>query len=476
MSVARLSSIDLMFLRQESLDWPGHFGGLAVVEGKVLMDGSGQLRMQEIRQRMNRRLARVPHLRWRLYFPGPLGGRPIWVDDHQFAIQHHVHETAVEQPGGELQLMDAAARIYGQLLDRSHPLWELWFLTGVSDGRVGVLLKLHHSVADGMAAMTIISSLFDFEPDAPDPAFEQWAAQPIPTAWSLVADNLAGKIGAATRAAWTLAHPLRLVRGGRAGMKLAREAFGQTRAPRTSLNQVVRSGRRMRFLRLDLATMKAAAHAHETKVNDVVLDLWAGGLRELMRQRGEPTAGVELVTNMPVSLRSAAGSRGIDNEFGILALPLPVWEPDVQRRLDLIVSITRKARSEQHAAAIAGFLAAASAAPFAKFFTARQHSVNVKVTNVAGPPVPVYVLGARVLDIVPITRLFGNVGLTLCALSYAGDMYLVVTADATAFPDLDVLMAGIEQDWQSLSHPRGDTNVHERPSRSTLERVAATHA
>jgi len=476
MNVTRLSSIDLMFLRQESVDWPGHFGGLAVVEGKALMDGSGRLRMQEIRQRMNRRLTRVPQLRRRLHFPGPLGGNALWVDDREFAIQHHVHETAVEPPGSEVQLMDAAARIYGQLIDRSHPLWELWFLTGVSDGRVGVLLKLHHSVADGMAAMTIISSLFDFEPDAPDPGFEQWAAQPVPPAWSLVAGNLAGKLGAAARAAWMLAHPIRLVRGAGARMRLAREAFGQTSAPHTSLNQVVRSGRRIRYLRMDLGTMKMAAHVHETKVNDVVLDLWAGGLRELMRHRGEITAGVELVANMPVSLRSAAGSRGIDNEFGILALPLPVWEPDVQRRLDLIIRTTHKARSEQHAAAIAGFLAAASAMPFAKFFTSHQHSVNVKVTNVAGPPVPVYVLGARILDIVPITRLFGNVGLTLCALSYAGDIYLVVTADAAAFPDLDVLMAGIERDWQSLSCSRGDTDVCERPSRSTLETVAATHA
>ena len=97
-----------------------------------------------------------------------------------------------------------------------------------------------------------------------------------------------------------------------------------------------------------------------------------------------------------------------------------------------------------------GFLAAASAIPLGKYFSAHQHSVNVRVTNVIGPPVPVYVLGARILDILPITRLFGNVGLTLCAFSYAGQISLVVTADATAFPDLDVLMAGMEQDWHAL--------------------------
>jgi hypothetical protein len=196
--------------------------------------------------------------------------------------------------------------------------------------------------------------------------------------------------------------------------------------------------------------MKDAAHAHEAKVNDVVLDLWSGGLRELMLRRGEITSEVELITNMPVSLRSASEARAIDNEIGIMTLPLPVGKSDVQSRLDLIVQTTRKAKSEQQPAATAAFLAAASAIPFAKSFTSHQHSVNVKVTNVIGPAIPVYVLGARILDILPITRLFGNVGLTLCAFSYAGQMYMVVTADATAFPDLDVLMAGMERDWHAL--------------------------
>lgn len=199
--------------------------------------------------------------------------------------------------------------------------------------------------------------------------------------------------------------------------------------------------------------MKRAAHAHEAKVNDVVLDLWSGGLRELMLHRDEATAGIELITNMPVSLRSATGAETIGNEWGAVALPLPVWEPDVQRRLDLIVRTTRKAKSEQDCVATAGFLAAASAMPMGKYFAAHQHSVNVRVSNVIGPSVPVYALGARVLDVLPIMRLFGNVGLVLCAFSYAGRISLVVTADATAFPDVDALMAGMERDWHALIGP-----------------------
>jgi diacylglycerol O-acyltransferase len=446
----RLTLFDRMFLHLESPHWPGHFGGLAVVEAKALLDGSGQLRLREIQERMNCRLARVPQLRRRLHFPSLLGGNALWVDDHQFDIQRHVHESAVVPPGGDLELLEAAARLYGELLDRSRPLWELWFLTGLSHGRLGVLLKLHHSVADGMAAVAIMGSLFDFEPDAPDPVPEPWAPEPVPGWWSLVADNFSTKIRTVGRAARMLGHPLLLVKGARVRIRVAREALGQISAPRTSINQVVRFGRRIRFLRLDLGAMKEAAHSHEAKVNDVVLDLWSGGLRELMLHREEPTSGIELITNMPVSLRAAGEARTIDNQLGIMALPLPVWEPDVQRRLDLIVRTTRKAKSEQQSAAMADFLAFGSALPVGKFLAAHQHTVNLKVTNVIGPPVPVYVLGARIRDILPITRLFGNVGLTLCAFSYAGHINLVVTADATAFPDIDVLMAGMERDWHAL--------------------------
>jgi diacylglycerol O-acyltransferase / wax synthase len=466
---ARLSSLDRMFLHQESADWPAHFGGLAVVEGKALLDGSGQLRLQEISERVNRRLANVPQLRRRLHFPGPLGGKALWVDDGQIDIRRHVREAAVEPPGGDVQLMDAAACLYGELLDRRRPLWELWFLTGLSEGHVAVLLKLHHSVADGMAAMTIMAGLFDFEPDAPDPAAEPWAPEPAPAWRSLAADNFSIKIDAVVRAAGRVAHPLRLGREARSRIRVAREALGQTRAPRTTLNQAVRSGRRIRFLRLDLEAMKETAHAHAAKVNDVVLDLWAGGLRELMLHREEPPSGLDLITTMPVSLRSASEARTIDNELGFMTVALPVSEPDVESRLGRIVHTTRKAKSEQQSGAVAGVLAFASTIPFARSLTAHQHSVNAKVTNMIGPPVPVYVLGARVLDILPITRLFGNVGLTLAALSYAGHMSLVVTADASAFPDLDVLMAGMERDWHALANIHADRSAAVPGVRVTLQ-------
>jgi hypothetical protein len=203
------------------------------------------------------------------------------------------------------------------------------------------------------------------------------------------------------------------------------------------------------FLRLDLAAMKEAAHAHGGKLNDVVLDLWTGGLRRLLLSRGESVAGVELVAGMAVSTRAAADGT-VDNQAGTIVLPLPAWQADAQRRLDLIVRRTGRAKSVPRAAAIMGAMVALSATPIGRYVNLHQRAVNVLVTNVVGPPVPMYVFGARILDIVPIIQLIGNIALTLCAFSYAGRVYLVVTADAKGFPDLDVLMTGMEREWQAL--------------------------
>jgi len=448
---SRLSSVALMFLRLETAAWPCHFGGLAVLEGKPLLDASGRLRLGGIRDQLAHRLTQVPELRRRLHVPGFFGGRPLWVDDDRFAIERHVFEMAVASPGGDEELLGAAAQIHEGLLDRGAPLWELWFLTGLSHDRVGVLLKLHHAVADGLAAVAIMGSLFDFEPDAPEPDLVPWTPEPIPGSWPLLVDSLSSRIQTLRRAIAALSHPLRLLTQVRAFAVMTRRYFEKRAAPASSLNQPVRPGRLVRFLRLDVARMKEAAHGHEGKINDLVLTLWAGGLRQLLTQRGEPLAGVELISGMPVSLRS---DETIDNQVGTMVLALPVWQDDPSERLELIAGRTRTAKAGQRPAAILGYMAGLAATPIGKYYTTHQRASNVIVTNVMGPSGPVYVLGARILEILPIIELVGNIGLTLCAFSYSGEMFMVVTADATAFPDLEVLMEGMEQDWHTLTTRR----------------------
>jgi hypothetical protein len=227
--------------------------------------------------------------------------------------------------------------------------------------------------------------------------------------------------------------------------------------PGSSLNEVVQQGRLVRYVRVDLAAMKQAAHARRGKVNDVVLTLWTGGLRHLLEGRGETVAGVELVTGMATTLRSSTGAGDtIDNRVGTMVLKLPVAEAEPAARLVAIVDRTTQAKSNWSPAATMGYLAAIAGTPIGRSFVSNQKASNTIVTNVMGPPVPVYFSGARILEILPIIELVGNIGLTLCAFSYCGEMYLVVTADEQAFPDLDLLMEGMEQDWLMLSAAGGD--------------------
>ena len=195
--------------------------------------------------------------------------------------------------------------------------------------------------------------------------------------------------------------------------------------------------------------MKRAARAHHGTVNDVVLDLWTGGLRELLMARGELVPGLELVGSQAVSLRSRS-DRSIDNQVGAIMLPLPVCEPDAQRRLDAMVQTDHRRDVRELSALTMRVLAGLSALPIARSGSRRQRAVNVRISTIYGPRRPASIFGARILEILPIVRLFGNVGLALCAFSYVGQICLVVTADAARFPDLDTLMDGMERDWQAL--------------------------
>jgi diacylglycerol O-acyltransferase / wax synthase len=445
----RLNPLDLMFLAIEREDWPCHFGGLAVLDGAALLDNSRRVRLDEMVERLDRRVATMSQLRRRLLYAGLGRGRPLWIDDERFDVRDHVFETSVAGPGGDRELLDRAAELCGRLLDRHKPLWELWFLTGLRDGRIGVLLKLHHAVADGMAAVELMASLFDEAAD--DEVPPALGHEPPPTGQSLAVDNLTVKARRVGRVAGAAAaHPLRAARHLVALVAFAREVLTTTKAPRTSLNQRVRAGIRVEFIRLDLDPVKKAAHERGGKANDVVLELWTGGLRRLLLARGEDLAGKEPVSTVPTSLRPAGDPGRGANELGAISIALPAWEPDAQRRLDLIVARTRTAKLDQHPAAAMGLLAAVTRTPLGPYLATHQRTVNVEVTNVAGPPLPLHLFGAEVRAILPIVGPVGNMGPILCAFSYAGQLFLVVTADARTFLDLDVLMTGMAEDAHVL--------------------------
>ncbi len=445
---ARLSLSDRSNLRIERIETPGHIAGLCVVEAAPLLDARGELDLAMIRRRLERRLVRVPILRRIAHRVPPLCGPPLWVDDPHFSIERHVRSVALPPPGDETSLLATTELLLRPLLDRSHPLWELWLVTGLDDGRIGVLFKVHHAIADGLAAVALILSFFDLAPDAPDPPAAKWQPEPVPSTWALLTDNIRGRV-AGTRAA--LGHPLRFVR---AAASILPDSLQFIRshevAPRTSLNALPGVGRRLRVTHLDLETARAIAHMHGAKVNDVVLSVVMGGVRELLMARGERVDSLELAISVPAALRSADAATALGNAVGQLLVRLPVGEADGVRRLERIAAKTRTAKTEQRPEYTNGLFSWLAATGLAVPMSRRQRFVNFFVTNVPGPTAPLYVLGARIDDIVPVLGLAGNVTMMFAALSYCGRLNVLVSADETACPDVDVLAVGMRRAWEEL--------------------------
>lgn len=448
----RLSLADQSNLRIERPETPAHIAGLCIVEASPLLDEHGELDLTMITRRLERRLGRVPALRRIVHPAPPLCGPPLWVDDPRFSLDRHVHSLRLAPPGDETTLLTTAELLLRPLLDRTHPLWELWFLTGLDGGdRISVLFKIHHAIADGLAAVALITALLDLEPDTPDPPAQDWHPAPIPSAWTLLGDNLTRRL---TAVGAMLAHPVRLARTVSATIKDSLGFFhARQAAARTSLNALPGVGRRFRVVHLDLEAARTVAHEHGGKVNDVVLSVVTGGVRELLLARGERVDGVELTTSVPAALRSAKTARGeLGNAAGALLVRLPAGEADAVRRLGRIAANTRNAKAEQHPAYINGLFSWLAATRLALPMARRQRFVNFFVTNVPGPRVPLYILGARIDDIVPVLGLAGNVTIMFAALSYGGHLTVLMSADAAAYPDreADVLAVGMRHAWEEL--------------------------
>ncbi|HYM50503.1 MAG TPA: wax ester/triacylglycerol synthase family O-acyltransferase [Candidatus Limnocylindrales bacterium] len=439
----------------EARDTPMHIMAVLQLEPDGLVDGTGRLKLEVIRDRIERRLARVPRLR-QVVRPGNLlTGPPIWVDDPGFDLARHVRAGSVPGPGTETDLLQVVARIDRDLIDRAHALWEAWLLTGLDNGRVALVFKLHHAIADGLAAIQVLASLFDFTSDSSDPAPGSWVSQPPPRPSALMRDNLAGKIDGVGRALARARHPRAVWHASLRAARAFRGMVGQaTRAPRSPLNRtVVGPARRLAVVRIPLDEAKAVAHVHGGTVNDVLLSIVAGGLRSLLLGRSETVEGVALLASVPVSIRHDAK---LGNEVGLRIVPLPLGEAEPAARLWAVVQASTRAKHSQSAAAGMVGWSMVARVGLARWVSRHQRFVNVFVTNVAGPPMPVCVLGARLLDVIPVVPIAGNCPLAFAALSYHGVLAITVTADAGRLPDLDVAIQGLERSWLAM---RGEKPV-----------------
>jgi hypothetical protein len=264
-------------------------------------------------------------------------------------------------------------------------------VTGLAEGRVGLVLKLHHSLADGLAAVQIAGLLLDGTANAPNPA-APWQPRPAPSGWALLADNLAGRSATLAAALARLRHPGKLAAQARTLAGAAQLAAGGRRHRRRSvLRRPVGGRRRLAVVGAQLAEVKAVAHGHGATVNDLLLAAVTGGLRALLLARGAPVDGLILYASVPVALRAQADTAGLGNQVGLMVVPLPVGEPDpVQRLWQVSRATTERKRRPERLASLrpVGSLTILRAL---NRYSRHQHIVDLFITNVPGPqrpPVP----------------------------------------------------------------------------------------
>jgi diacylglycerol O-acyltransferase / wax synthase len=452
----RLTPVDASFLHQEGQNSHMHVGGLTIVEGPPPP-------MEEFLEQIRMRLHLVPRYRHKLAHTALDSGRPVWIDDPSFNLEYHVRHTALPTPGEPEQLRSLTARIFSQQLDRSKPLWEMWLIEGLKDDRFALISKTHHSLIDGIAGIDLATVLFDLSPDPPPIKHSGRAWQPHrePGTPELVAAGLRGAVRAgielAEGALDALAHPDRAL----ARTREAAEGIGEivwaglNPAPETPLNVPIGPHRRFIGVGSRLDDFKLVKNAFGGTVNDVVLAVVAGALREFLISRGLRTEGVELRALVPVSVRAADEHDTMGNRIVAMRGPLPVYIADPVQRLRFVshaMDGLKESKQALGAEVIAGaqnfapptILAQASRLNFS------TRLFNLLVTNVPGPQFPLYVLGREMLAAYPVAFLPENHALAIAIMSYNGQMNFGLLGDYDALGDIDLLGETIAAELATL--------------------------
>jgi WS/DGAT/MGAT family acyltransferase len=458
----RLSAMDSMFLEIEDANLPMHMGSVALFEAGPLLREGGGLDFERILTAAEAQLHRTPRLRQKLAAV-PVYGNPLWIDDPDFNLLYHLRHTALPRPGDLRQLKRLAGRLLSQRLDRSKPLWETWVVEGVDQDRFAVVTKLHHCIADG-ASSGDVSLLVGTRPDYQPAGPRAWVPRPSPSDARMIADEAFRRARA----------PLSLLRAGRrpeAGGprdvpsfvdSLQRTARGAWQAAQTGLHPVsetplnVKVGphRRFDWTQMPLAEVKRVGRAAGGTVNDVVLALVAGTIRQFLERRAVDPGGIEFRVAVPVDVRTDADRHELGNRVSSMITPLPLDETDPWQRLLRIVETTGELKGSGETQAVDLIGRMANWLPLGvmvRISQASRRAVNMIVTNVPGPRVPVYMLGARMLASYPLVPLMESEALNVALFSYEDGLYWGFNSACDAVPDLHDFSESIPAEFEALA-------------------------
>jgi diacylglycerol O-acyltransferase / wax synthase len=452
----RLSTLDSSFLYLEEPDTPMHVGGVLVLEK---IPGG----VEALATLIEARLSLVPRYRQRVaQVPGHLAN-PVWVDDPDFDIAFHVRRSGLPRPGSEAQLLDLVSRLMSRPLDRTRPLWEAYLIEGLTGNRVAVVTKTHPALVDGLSAVDIGQVLLDVSPDAPAPEPVEWQPRRVPTGRQLLVEALDEYVSRPSSVLETARDAITDVRStaarlsGMAGGLLRTARSTVLPAPNSPLNAAIGRQRRVAVARAELADVKRIRREHGGTVNDVLLTVVTGALREWLLSRGEPVvAGTSMRALVPVSLQDDETS-GRDRVSSFL-VDLPVGEPNPRVRLARLsyamrgVAAHGQSVSADNLIALTGFAPSTLHALGARAARGLSRRLfNLVVTNVPGPQLPLYAAGSQMLEVFPFVPLARGQGLSIGMTSYNGRVFFGLNADRDGVGDVDVLADLIEQEVGELA-------------------------
>lgn len=453
----RLSAIDLSFLAVEDGRAHMHIGSVAIFDAEPMRCADGGLDFERILSFVEGQLHKVPRYRQRLEWV-PAFGQPVWVDDERFNLRFHVRHAALPAPGDLRLLKRMAGRVLSQEFDRAKPLWEYWFVDGLEGDRFALIAKVHHCMADGATGVAMANLLIGPDPDYDPPPPRQWIPRPAPDGRKLIVEELRHRAGTPlTLLRSAMQRPERAATQDEASGPSLREVLARSfeSASATPLNAEVGPHRRFDWTRMPFAEVRAIGASAGGTLNDAVLAIASGALRTFLGWRGVAVDELDFRAFVPVSVRRPKEGTNVGNRVSALVVRLPIDEADAWQRLRRVVEETSELKASGLSGAGDAMGAALELLPtplLTPLFrrAARSSVANMVITNVPGVRVPVYLLGARQLEVYPVVPLAPNHGLGIALLSYDDGLYWGLNSDWDAVPDLHEFVGELETGFREL--------------------------
>jgi diacylglycerol O-acyltransferase len=455
----RLRASDLALLAEETQRTPQHNATLEIFD-----PGESGLDYDALLAHIDDRVAFVPRYRQRIRrVPGRLAN-PVWVDDEDFDLAYHVRRSALPRPGTIEQLRELTARIMSRRLDPDRPLWEVYFVEGLEDGRVALLYKSHQILVDGISTVDLGQVLLDVDPGPRQLVRDNWVAGSEPTQAGLAASAVAETVRHPATAVTTLRSNAEAIgRGlGEAAATIGSVARGlakRRQTPDSPFNVEPSAQRRVVLVRTSLKDYRKIRRVHGGTINDVILATMSGAIRAWFMTRAESvSAGRRLRALVPMSVideelePTSLGSQVVGH-----LVDLPIGEGSPVVRLHQVSyalrvhSETGRAVAADRIAGVAGFAPTTFHALGSRVaFREAGGGVNLVITNVPGPQFPMYLAGAEMVETYPVPPLLPGFSLSVGVTSYDGAVFYGISADRDALPDVEVLGQCVQESLDEL--------------------------